>query len=388
MYKDDEVLSFFVNFRKSRATFLSKLEHFDKAPYGFDEDDNKINLRLMQFINARLIPPQRIGYKEMMKSLHCRNGFNLSFRGHGLSLSSHYWYKKAGEKLRYADINFFENKWDDSFARAIIRKDYKALANVDLNVPDIVTSGWGMKAWLYDENKGPRLYKFGIKDNNSEEVIGETLASSLAQKLFNEEEALRYDLEMINGRYASVSSPMIGIDDELIPLSTYLPLDFSSLYRSTHLDKNLYNDFLNKLKEGGYNDLYLHFIKMACLRSLCFVNDLHFGNVSVIKNHKTGKIRVAPFYDLGGSFGSGERAQKFILNRNQATLMLIYFAYGNLDPNWDYSWYDKNRLVGFEDEIRNTLCKGNFYIGEIIDFVVSIYKQQKESLDEIAYQNK
>ena len=99
---------------------------------------------------------------------------------------------------------------------------------------------------------------------------------------------------------------------------------------------------------------------------------------------KTGEIKIAPLYDLGGSFGSGVHAKQFLLNRNKTTLLIAYFLYSNLDSEWDYSWYDKNKLIGFEDEIRRTLSKSEFYTPEIIDFVIEIYKRQKQSLDEMA----
>lgn len=384
MYKDYEVLSFYVNFKKSRTYFLNKLAHFDKAPYGFDEDDDDIDRKLFRFFNARAIPNQRKGYKEILKATHCRNSFLLSFKGHGLSLSNHYWFKKPKEKLRYADINFFTNRWDDSFARLVLKEDYQGLANVDLNVPDIVTSGWGTKGWIFDPKKGPRLFKMGINDDCPDEVLGEVLASSLARKLFKKEEVLQYDLEKIYGKYASVSSPIINIDEELTPLSSYLPLELYNIYHSINSDKNKRKDFLNKLKETNNYDVYSFFCKLLCLKSLCFVNDLHFDNISVVKNMKTGQIKMAPIYDLGGSFGSGKTSKQHLINPSKATLLLIYFVYGNLDPDWDYSWYDANRLIGFEEEIRKTLSISSFYKPETIDFVINVYRNQKNTLDEMA----
>ncbi|MBQ7250246.1 MAG: hypothetical protein IJS37_02760 [Bacilli bacterium] len=384
MCKNDEVLSFHVDFRKSKVTFIEKLEHFDKAPHGINGTDKEINDRLSRFIHTRTIPAERRGYKEILKATHCRNGFSLSFKGHGLSLSNHYWYKKPGENLRYEDINFFVNTWDDSFARAILRGDYEALSCVDLNVPDIVTAGWGVKGWIYDEKKGPRLYKMGIHDESPDEALGEVLASRLAQRLFKKEEVLQYDLEKIEGKYASVSLPMISVDEELIPLTHYLPFEMYQVYHGYTMDKKAFMRFLDMLKDGGYSDLYTFFVKLNCLKSLCFVSDLHFGNISVLKNMKTGDIRVAPLYDLGGSFGSGSTAKKFLANPDKSTLLLAYFIYTNLDPEWDYSWYDKDRLIGFEDEIRRVLSKSDFYKPDIIDFVVELYRQQKSSLDEMA----
>lgn len=383
MYKDYDVLSFYPDFRKKRVHFLKKLEHFDKAPYGFD-DEKIIEAKLNSFLISKCIPEQRTNYKEIISSTKSRNGFNLFFKGHGLSLSNHYWFRKENENLRYEDVNFFDNKWDDSFARAVIKEDYEALSHVNLNVPDIATNGWGVKGWLYDEKIGPRLYKIGIHHDSCEEALGEVLASKLAQRLFKKGEVLQYDLENIYGKYASVSSPMIGVDEELIPLYSYLPSDFHEDYRLSANNKIVRKKFMKKLKDSGYQEIYTFFTKLLCLKTLCFVSDLHFGNISVIKNTKTGEYKMAPIYDLGGSFGSGATAKKQLQNRDKSTLLLIFFLYGNLDPDWDYSWYDKDSLIGFEDEIREILSKSEFYTPDIIDFIIEIFKRQKSSLDEMA----
>ena len=198
MYKNDEILSFCVDFRNYKTTLIKKLEHFDKAPYGFDKGgQDMIGFKIGWFFKNLTIPVTRTGYKKIMKATHSRNGMDLLFKGHGLSLSNHYWFKKESENLSYDDINFFTNKWDDSFARAILNNDYNALSHVNLNVPDIATAGWGVKGWIYDEEKGPRLYKLGI--NQSEECLGEVLASRLAKRLFKDKDVLTYDLEKING---------------------------------------------------------------------------------------------------------------------------------------------------------------------------------------------
>ena len=388
MYKNYEVFTFLVDFRRSKATFLEKLDHFDKAPYGFNNVDADLDKELRFFLNTRQIPPQRRGYKEILKATHSRNGFNLSFKGHGLSLSNHYWYKRSDENLSYEKINFFTNKWDDSFARALLKEDYEALNNVDLNVPDIVTAGWGVKGWLYDANKGPRLYKLGIHAGNSEEALCEVLASRLAQRMFKKEDVLQYDLETIYGKYASVSSPIISLEEDLIPLSNYLSFEMNNLYRSVKNNKNAYNEFLAKLKSDGYIELVTFFIKLSCLKTICFVSDLHFGNISMVKNMNTNQIRVAPIYDLGGSFGSSNTAKEHLKHPSTVTLLLIYYLYYNLDPEWDYSWYNKDRLVGFEDEIKEVLTKSSFYTPEIMEFIIQIYHQQKETLDEMSGKNR
>ncbi|MBO5529047.1 MAG: hypothetical protein J6A47_07000 [Bacilli bacterium] len=380
MWKDYEVLSFEVNYEKYGLQFLEEKEHFDKAPYDLAKAKDK-RLGLLRFFGSRAIPSMRSGFQAIMDATHCRNELELSFKGHGLSLSSHYWIKREGENLRYEDINFFTHQWDDSFGRALLRGDYEALGGCDFNVPDITTPGWGNKGWLYED--GPKLYKRGLDPEHSEEAICEVLASSIASRIIPGGEVLPYELRKFDGKYVSVSSCFLGMDEELVPLSSILSAELSELYREKARNKDLNKEFFDKLAQTGYAEWSTFFVKVACLRSLCFVSDLHFGNLSAIQNMETGALRLAPIYDFGGAFGSSAKGRQFLANANKAAFLLIYFVYGDLNPDWDYSWYDPNRLIGAEEEIRDYLSKTGFYTPEYIDCALDIFRRQKKMLDEM-----
>lgn len=379
MYKDFEVLSFEADYAEERVRLLEKLEHFDLAPYGFDREDAP--MRLNRFFHARAIAQERQDYEAILKATGCEDGFELSFQGHGLSLANHYWFKRAGENLRYDDINFFTNRWDDTFGRAVLNEDYEALKTCDLNVPDIVIPGWGVKGWIYED--GPKLYKFGIDKGHPEEAVCEVLASRLAKRMFQAGEYLPYKLKKIHGRYASVSSPLIGLDQELVPLATVLPAEWYLIYRDRTVDKRREKEFLSLVKEKNLPGLYDFFVKVSCFRSLAFVSDLHFDNLSMVRDMKTNTLKPAPLYDLGGAFGSTKNGRDVISNANKGTLLLLYFIFCGLDPQWDYSWYDPKRLEGFEEEIKEYLSKTEFYTPDIINCVINVFTHQKKTLDEM-----
>ena len=384
MYQDEEVLSFLVTFgERNDIEILEKLDHFDKAPYGVKEKElpRSMNMALYRFFNARSIPPTRKDYEQIIKYTGVKDTFELSFKGHGLSLSNHYWYRKEDEHLKYADINFFTNKWDDSFAKAVLSGNYQDLQNVDLNVPDIVTAGWGVKGWLCEEC--PKLYKMGIDNAHSDESLAEVLASRLAKRMFKEDESVEYQLKEIYGRYASVSKCIIGVDEELVPLSNVLPHELYNLYRDKNINRDVEAKFFETVSKSTLPGAFQFFTKLSCFRSLCFVNDLHFDNLSAIRNIKTNEVRLAPILDLGGAFGSSANGKKQLSTINLGTYMLIYFAYGNLDPKWDYSWYNPDSLIGFEDDIKELLSKSEFYTPQLIDNIIDVYTHQKNFLDEM-----
>lgn len=380
MYKDFEVLVFEVDYLEERIHLIEKLEHFDKAPYKVAEGKN-IDVALLYFFNSRAIPSTRKDYEKIINATGSKNGFELSFKGHGLSLANHYWYKREGESLKYDDINFFENGWDDTFGKAVLNGNYEALKNCDLNVPDVVTSGWGVKGWLYEDK--PKLYKLGIDDETIEEAVCEVLASRVGSRLFKQGEVLKYELKEINGRKASVCESVIKDDEELVPMSAILPVNLHNLYRNKGNNKDFSKEFFDILIKLNRLDLYNFFAKVACFRSLCFISDLHLDNLCAIRNVLTNEIKVAPIMDLGGAFGSTKQGKDLIANANKGTLIIVYFLFSNFDKDWDYSWYDPNSLRGVEEEIKEYLSKTTFYNQDIISNVLDVYHHLKKTLDEM-----
>lgn len=380
MFQDREVLLFEADYAKWEMHIRKELEHFDKAPYDVIHGQDKDHA-LLHFFFARAIPSTRIDYDKILKATGAGNGFELSFRGHGLSLSNHYWFKREGERLHYEDINFFHNGWDDTFGKAVLSGDYETLGKCDLNVPDIVTAGWGVKGWLSEDK--PRLYKLGIDEEHPEEAICEVLASRIGRRLLGKGEVVSYELKKINGRFASVSESLIGEGEELIPMSSILPPELVDLYRNNQRNKEFSREFFRALEGSKRKDLYDFFVKVYCLRSLCFISDLHTDNLCAIRNVDSGEVRVAPIMDLGGAFGSTKSGRDTIAKANRGTLFIIYFLFSNLDPKWDYSWYDPRCLDGAEEEIEEYLAKSSFYTPDIIRCVLNIYRQQKKTLDEM-----
>ena len=382
MYKDCEVFSFIYDSKEVNVRFLDKLGHFDKAPYAFLKEGADLNAALYEFFHGRSIPSSRFGYKKIMKATNCRNGLELSFKGHGLSLSNHFWFKKPEENISYMDINFFNNPWDDSFGRAMLDDDFKALGDCSYEVPDIVTPGWASKGWIYDN--GPHLYKYGLDHDHGEEPIAESLTSSLAKRLFGNEEVLNYELKSWKGKLASASSPFIKDNEELVYLSDVLPHALYETYISKLSDKTKIREIFEEIRQYGIPDLYEHFTKLFVLRSLSFLTDLHFANLALLRNLDTGSLRPAPFFDLANAFGGSKTGKEMLSNFTKGTLFLVYFVFGNLNPDWDYSWYDPSSLEGFEEEVRQTLSLSPFYTPELIENIVTVYKVQKKDLDAIS----
>lgn len=62
---------------------------------GLEVEEKENNRILFKFFNGRTIANPRCDYDRIIRACGCKDSFELSFKGHGLSLSNHYWYKKA-----------------------------------------------------------------------------------------------------------------------------------------------------------------------------------------------------------------------------------------------------------------------------------------------------
>ena len=103
MYQDDEIFSFSITFGKTnKIDVLEKLNHFDKAPYGINENTSMEDVKriFFRFLNRRSIASSRIDFDNILKATNCKDRLELAFKGHGLSLHDHYWYRKKDEVLK------------------------------------------------------------------------------------------------------------------------------------------------------------------------------------------------------------------------------------------------------------------------------------------------
>ena len=76
MYKDYEVISFSIELgKRNKLDVTEKLERFDLAPYGMNNDtpQEELNRILFRFFNSRTIPPTRWDYEDILKATNCKN---------------------------------------------------------------------------------------------------------------------------------------------------------------------------------------------------------------------------------------------------------------------------------------------------------------------------
>ena len=135
MNAQHEVLSFELDDTKNTVFNIRPLDGFAWAPIYFKKDD--LENDLLMHMNRRTINPYRHDAGDILKAVGVKDTFRLSLRSYGLSLADCYWYRPEGCKLEWSDVNCFSRKWDTSFGEAILSRNFKALADVDVLTPFI-----------------------------------------------------------------------------------------------------------------------------------------------------------------------------------------------------------------------------------------------------------
>ena len=354
MHREDEVLAFRLNVETGEVGDVRLLERADLAPLGVIDRTQRSRRALRTFVGRRHLARNRKDLPHILEALSASHPVQLAIRAHGFSLSDQYWYRMQGDTITWAGSNFFDNGWDDAFGKAALARDYRMLAHVDSFVPDLNCGGGARKAWLHAED-GARLVKAAF--DGPCELVGEVLSSRMLSRMLGEGEYLPYEPVQI-GKTTYASCPcMVNRNEDLLNPPTILSATaFEQSELPPHVPGDWKDGVMETLKSAGVARPLQAIAKMAVVESLLFKIDFHSGNLGLIRKADSGVMHPAPFYDLSGAFGTfgAQLSSKTHTDRAAAAMFTVAW-YSNVDPSWDYSWFDPSRLDGFGDELELAL---------------------------------
>lgn len=288
MLKDIEVMDF---------SFDGKVSIFNKKylPYGlYIEDGKSVDaytnnvLNIYHWLATRVIAIDRKYSKIIYNYLDLPQNqdektkalFSMSF--HSLSLMDSYWIKENDEKIKFKDINLFDNSISNAFVDIFLRGKGITVKKDGIDSRDISTSGQCAKSWVREKDNELYLYK----DGNQKEVKNEVLASNIIS-CFNIN-AVKYNLKMYDKKYVSRCKIITNKEYSIVNKSDY------EIYCLNN-GINIY-DYILKL--DGYS-----YYMMNILDYLIGNNDRHSNNWGFLVNNKTNKIvRLYDLMDFNKSF--------------------------------------------------------------------------------------
>lgn len=366
MNAEHEVLEFETDNRDS-INIIRILDEFEYAPMHFSrhfQDMEKLNYDLISFILNRTINSARSDAKDIFAGVGVNDNVALSLRSLGLSLSDHYWYRPSGSGLKWKNVGCFDRKFDTSFGEAILRRDYAALAKADPYTPDCTLGGISRKAWINIDGS-PLLLKSEAGTSKFIEQ-SELLSARLTERLLEKDDYVAYTRREFAGESYIACRGMVDSGEEFVPAQDILTMMGESradTFKYISKDDELLERFTRTLEDFGIENIKAYYAKLAAAFNLSLAGDCHLNNFGFIRDLKTMKLKAAPLFDRGRSFGSfGEPIEngryscaEYAIESTKTVFVMMLFHSTLIHKDWDFSWYNPQKLEGFEDDIENML---------------------------------
>ena len=293
MNKDTQVMKLEFIEDKNLFSKVIQIKNIEYAPlsiYKTYQDNKDILTEVNKWFKGRNIPMWRDDLFYLLKRLDIKTTDELLMKSYALSLSDQYWIKSCKSKLKYKDVNFFENDFgysdflDITFSKSNIKR------KINLMTPNNTTDGRLKKTWVIENNKRI-LVKGGYKDNPSA-PLNEYLASMICKYLGIK--CVDYKLDVINEKLVSKCEDFIDENTEFITAHSILKDELTGNY------KEIYERYIKILEANGISDARDNLEDMIILDYLIMNVDRHLNNFGIIRDANTLKwISVAPIFDSG-----------------------------------------------------------------------------------------
>ena len=293
MNKNTEVMKLEFEEDKNLFSKVIQIKNIEYAPlsiYKTYQDNKDVLTEVNKWFKGRNIPIWRDDLFYLLKKLEVKTADELLMKSYALSLSDQYWIKPCESKLKYKDVNFFENDFGYSDFLDITFSNTNINRKISLMTPNNTTDGRLKKTWIIENGKRI-LIKGGYKDNPIA-PLNELLASMICDALGIKH--VSYELDVINDKIVSKCEDFIDEDTEFITAHSILKDELTGNY------KEIYERYIEILESNGISDARDNLEDMIFLDYLIMNVDRHLNNLGIIRNVNTLKwISVAPIFDSG-----------------------------------------------------------------------------------------
>ena len=293
MNKDAQVMK--LEFIEEKNLFnkviqIKNIEYASLSVYKTYQNNDDLLTEVNKWLKGRNIPIWRDDLFYLLKKLDVKTADELLMKSYALSLSDQYWIKPCESKLKYKDVNFFDNDFGYSDFLDITFSNTNINRKISLMTPNNTTDGRLKKTWIIENGKRI-LIKGGYKDNPIA-PLNELLASMICDALGIKH--VSYELDVINDKIVSKCEDFIDEDTEFITAHSILKDELTGNY------KEIYERYIEILESNGISDARDNLEDMIFLDYLIMNVDRHLNNLGIIRNVNTLKwISVAPIFDSG-----------------------------------------------------------------------------------------
>lgn len=287
MHKNYIVAS--IEIKNNKITNIKEIYNKERMPIGtYSEYKQLIPRKLENWMAMRTIPSDRQNKNKIEEALGMKVSA-ASVKAMLVSLTDCYWIKQEDSKLKWEDVNYHDNGFENEITGIVLFNQKYQIKN--FKTPDITTDGILEKTWI--NNSGfPILLKKGKTDSESHILsANEVVASKIAKKM-------NIDHVEYSPIYIDETSEKISMCPCFIQNSNMEFVNALQIANETKLfNKGLYDVF----KEMGFQQ---EVDKMIQFDYLIGNTDRHEKNFGIIRNAETLEIiAFAPLFDNGSSFG-------------------------------------------------------------------------------------
>ena len=386
MFRNRELLDFEVDPATGEARVLDAPAEDDATLSLFGLGGPNSDIALSKLVRSRCISGNREDRSEILDAFGARSEIDLVLMGRGVSLIDQLWYRTPGSTERWEDVNFFDNDWDGAFRTSVLAGDYDGLAACSPNVPDLTTRGHLRKAWE-KRDEGIFLLKETLREDGVDHV-GALLGAELCALLFGEGAYQPLSIEERCGKRFSASPLMLSREEELVQGARLFALCDMQPHEMEKLSGLASpQDLVGIFKRAGLENPSAHAAKIAAFNCLALLSDSHTGNYGVICNRSTGERRAAPPFDYDRSFGfpSDEFPIEVMCANPQLAALLCAQSFSDLDPSWDWSWYDPRAIEGFDERIEEAFAPYRHNLTpNFVELLVRLFVIQRSYVNEVA----
>ena len=389
MLKNQELLDFEINLDTREVNILDAPSLNDPvlASLGLSGPDRDEYIR--RIIRDRCPSSNREDLETILDAFGVSSSLELVFLGHGLSLADALWYRAPGSSERWEDINFYDNEWDPAFGTAVLQGAYERLASCSPDVPELTTKGRQRKAWERRED-GIYLLKGSIYEDQVD-FEGALLSAQLCCRLFGPDNYQALELVERFGHRFTASPLMTSANEELVQIYRLFALGAYPMDETEQclgpVDPSTYIDIVAR---AGVADPSACAAKIFGFKGLAILADMHAGNFGILRNTETGACRLAhPFdYDHGFGFPSTSIPVDVICRNPALAAFMCAKEFSDLDPSWDWSWYNPQALEGFEELIERAFAGRAGLPSNFGALVSRLFTLQLEYVNSIVAQNR
>jgi len=286
--------------------------------------------------HLRSIPLSRDGLNRALHILNVNSPKELLEKSLGLSLSDHYWIMPKETRLKWEDVNFFQNDFSDDVGMALLGKEPVNKEHISLRSPDNTSDGTLKKRWFISEGK--RILMKGVKGLFQQEAFNEVVASCILEKLNIDH--VPYTL------YLKEEKPYSLCENFVTPSTELIPAWYVRNIMPQKEGETKYTHFMRCCEKLEIPKVQHFLDRMLTFDYIIANEDRHWGNFGFFRDVETLRFTGCfPIFDNGTSlWHDTENVGKEVMSlpfRNSHNKQIELVK--------DMSWFDLQELDSIKD---------------------------------------